>query len=152
MPKIHDDRSLRDCLAKLTVTEQRHLAGRFVNRTADLARDQVLRDAIEAAMDPDTSDTARAAAYKNARSVAVKTYTSCGRDADWLAQAEHFVAAACSAALTPDDALTEAANLAWKTAMQARMARNCAMIEAESIDEGGEIQAQYRLTEEFLAD
>ena len=50
----------------------------------------------------------------------------------------------------PEETLSDHVNPAWRAAMQARMARNCAMIEADEIDEGSENQDQYRLTEEFL--
>lgn len=151
MPKISNDQGLRERLHRLSIPEQRNLAGRFVNHVADLAQDPVLRDAIQSALEAEISESGRSHAYKTAKSIAVKTYTSCGRDADWLAQAEHFVAVACAAALTPEDAVGEQTNLAWKAAMQARVARNCAMIESDASDEISEIEAQYRLTEEFLA-
>ena len=150
MRKISNDHSLHQNLNNLAIEDQRLLAARYVNSVADLAQDQVLLDAIATAMAPDASASSRANAYKNAKSIAIKTYTSCGRDTDWLAQAEHFVAAGCAAALTPADTLSERVNPAWRAAMQARMARNCAMIEADEIDEGSESQRQYKLTEEFL--
>ena len=36
-------------------------------------------------------------ALRGARSHATKTYTACGSDTDWLAQAEHFASAAAAA-------------------------------------------------------
>jgi hypothetical protein len=151
MSKIADDHSLRQSLNDLPIEQQRMMAARFVNCVADLTRDEVLLEAIKTAMAPDASPSSRNNAYKNAKSIAIKTYTSCGRDTDWLAQAEHFVAAGCTAALTPDETLGEHVNPAWRAAMQARMARNCAMIEADEIDDGNEHQRQYQLTEAFLA-
>jgi hypothetical protein len=150
MRKITNDHSLHQSLNNLAIEDQRLLAARFVNRVADLTRNQVLLDAIETAAAPNAAPSSLANAYKNAKSIAIKTYTSCGHDTDWLAQAEHFVAAACAAALTPEENLSERVNPAWRSAIQARMARNCAMIEADEIDEGSENQDQYRLTEEFL--
>jgi hypothetical protein len=150
MRKITDDNSLHRNLNNLAIDDQRLLGAQFVNCVADLTQDQVLLDAIQTAITPNASPSSRLNAYKNAKSIAIKTYTSCGRDTDWLTQAEHFVAAGCAAALTPEDNLSEHVNTAWRAAMQARMARNCAMIEADDIGEGNENQRQYQLTEEFL--
>ena len=89
-------------------------------------------------------------AFKVARAYAVKTYTDCGKDTDWMAQADHFVAAAAAAALTPDELMTERRNRAWKAAVQARMAVSCAMMEDDSADESNTARQQYALTAEFL--
>ncbi len=63
------------------------------------------------------------------KAYSVQTFTACGRDADWASQAEHFVAAAALAALLPEKQLPATNTvLAWKAAMQARMAKNCEMI------------------------
>ncbi|MES9917662.1 MAG: hypothetical protein ABW160_17230, partial [Candidatus Thiodiazotropha sp. 4PDIV1] len=98
---------------------------------------------------PDLSTQEVETAYKDAKALATQTYTACGRDADWAAQAEHFVAAAATASLTPDE--NDGTKKAWRAAMQARMAKNCEMI---LNDEGGlanESENQYRLTEVFLS-
>lgn len=100
------------------------------------------------AMEPDAEDEEREEAYKAAKSIAVQTYTACGRDADWDAQAEHFVASACSAALTPDALITEKQNLAWKAAIQARMAKNCMMIGSGEGEVDNEAVIQYEIAEE----
>jgi hypothetical protein len=89
-------------------------------------------------------------AFRAARAYAVKTYTDCGKDTDWMSQADHFVAAAAAAALTPDELMTERQNRAWKAAVQARMAVSCAMMEDDSADESNTARQQYALTAEFL--
>ena len=66
---------------------------------------------------------------------------------DWLAQAEHFVAAALQAALAPADQLPGRSTAAWKAAMQARMARNCAMIETGQASADSESQRQYKIAQ-----
>ncbi|MGQ9832078.1 MAG: hypothetical protein ACUVQI_10950, partial [Thermochromatium sp.] len=53
-------------------------------------------------------------AFRVVHAYAVKTYTDCGKDTDWLAQADHFAAAA---ALKPDELITERQNRAWKAAV-----------------------------------
>jgi len=150
MPTISNDTQFRQALDQLDLREQRAVAALFVNGIAHLAREPRLREAIETAMDPDASDSQRANAYRNAKSIAVSTYTTCGKDADWLGQAEHFVAAACAVAMTPEDAIPERLNLAWKVAMQARMAHNCAMIDSDQADDVTIFKQQYDILEEFL--
>jgi hypothetical protein len=151
MPTISNDTQFRQALEQLQLQEQRAVAALFVNRLAQLAREPQLREAIDTAMDPDASATQRANAYRNAKSIAVSSYTTCGKDADWLGQAEHFLAAACAVALTPDDAIPERLNLAWKAAMQTRMAHNCAMIDSEQADDVTVFKQQYDILEEFLS-
>ncbi|MCU7819155.1 MAG: hypothetical protein KZQ57_09900 [gamma proteobacterium symbiont of Lucinoma myriamae] len=94
------------------------------------------------------------AAYKSIKSLAVKTYTACGDDADWPAQAAHFIATATKACLTPMDHLYNNSgiknNLAWKCAMQTRMAKNCEMIESDSRTIDNEAQKQYAISNDFL--
>jgi hypothetical protein len=110
-----------------------------------------LMNALKVALLPESSDEELKDAYKVAKSIATTTYTACGRDADWGLQAEHFIAAACAAALTPDALTSENLNIAWKAAIHCRMAKNCLLIESDSIEVEGEADRQYRLTEAFLA-
>jgi len=62
------------------------------------------------------------------RVAAIDSYTLCGRDADWLGQASHFVASAAAMCLTPEDQVAQCGDLAWSTAMNARMAKVCETI------------------------
>jgi hypothetical protein len=150
MPKINNDHALRDALngldrraathSRLPLRPERHppeqgRAGqpRHRNRAARPGRPGELEDA-----------------FKAAKAYATKTYTDCGKDTDWLAQADHFVAASAAAALTPDALLTEKQNRAWKAAMQARMAVNCTLIEEDDAPETSEAEHQYALAEAFL--
>ena len=75
----------------------------------------------------------------------------CGKDADWSAQAEHFVAMAYAAVLTPEPQIITKTNLAWKAAIQARMARNCAMIEQDHGEVENEAVKQYEIASDFLS-
>ena len=149
MTSISNDREFRDTIDQLDRDRQRALASLFVHGVADLVTIPELKEAIETAMDPDASLVRRRDAYRSAKAVSVSTYTACGRDADWLAQAEHFVAAACTVALTPDDVLPERTSVAWRAAMHARTARNCAMIETGAAEEVTEAQRQYETLGEF---
>ncbi|MCG8426343.1 MAG: hypothetical protein MI754_03180 [Chromatiales bacterium] len=152
MTTITNDQELRSALDTLSLEQQRAVGARFANSIAALTNNPRLTKCLENAMEPDASSEEREEAYKAAKSIAVKTYTACGRDADWTAQAEHFVAAACAAALTPDSLITEKQNLAWKAAIQARMAQNCMMIENGEGEVENEAIKQYEITAEFLAD
>lgn len=148
MAKITNDSELRAMIAGLGAQSQRTLGARFANSVAGYTQNKQLLAAIEAAMEPDLADDDKEQAYKNAKSISVKTYTACGRDADWLLQAEHFVAAAATAALAPV-AEQGGTNPAWKAAMQARMAQNCAMMETADDKVDNEAKRQYEIAEEF---
>ena len=149
MSSIANDQQLRTALNNLSTQQQRALGARFASSVGGLSEDTRLMKTLETAMNPDSSERELEDNYKIAKSIATKTYTACGRDADWLAQAEHFFAAACTAALTPDSLATPEINLAWKAAIQARMAKNCLMIENDAGEIDNEAQKQYRLAEEF---
>ncbi|PLY15396.1 MAG: hypothetical protein C0631_07165 [Sedimenticola sp.] len=151
MGKITNDQELRLALDTLTTDQQRALGALFAQSVAALGNNPRLNKNLDMAMAADATEHDREDAYRTAKSIAVKTYTACGRDADWSAQAEHFVAAACAAALTPDALITEKQNLAWKAAIQARMAQNCMMIENSEGDVENEAVKQYEITEKYLS-
>lgn len=148
---INNDLELRNALNGLTREQQRLLGARYTEGVAGAVDNPRLMSALKVALLPESSDQEQKDAYKVAKSIATKTYTACGRDADWGLQAEHFAAAACAAALTPDALATENFNAAWKAAIQARMANNCLMIESDAIEAESEAERQYRVTETFLA-
>ncbi|MES9962428.1 MAG: hypothetical protein ABW116_02715 [Candidatus Sedimenticola sp. 20ELBAFRAG] len=151
MASISNDQQLRAALDNLSVEEQRAIGARFAQSVSGLTSNSHLSKALDTAMEPDPTDEERAEAYKAAKSIAVQTYAACGKDADWEAQAEHFVASACQAALTPDTLIVEKQNLAWKAAIQARMAKNCIMISSGEGDIDNEALVQYAITEEFTS-
>jgi hypothetical protein len=151
MPSITNDQQLRAALENLSVQQQRTLGARFAGSVSGISEDPRLQKALETAMNTGSSEQELEDAHKIAKSIATKTYTACGRDADWIAQAEHFFAASCTAALTPDSLASPDINLAWKAAMQARMAKNCMMIQNDAGELDNEAQKQYRLAEEFSA-
>jgi len=150
MAAISNDHGLRDALNTLTAQQQRIIGGRFAKNVMHLCNDDRVSRAAKTALDPDAGDTALEDAFKAAKAYATKTYTDCGKDTDWLAQADHFVAAAVAAALTPAGQLSGKMNPAWKAAVQARMAKNCAMMEEEEGEEEGEPERQYRIANESL--
>jgi hypothetical protein len=150
MATIDTDQDLRAALNRLNSDQQRQLGCRFAQQVMNLSRDERVNRAINTGLMDRVSPGELEDAFKVARAYAVKTYTDCGKDTDWMAQADHFVAAAAAAALTPDEFMTERQNRAWKAAVQARMAVSCAMMEDDSADESHVARQQYALTTEFL--
>lgn len=133
--------------------QQRQLGLRFAQNVVHLSQDDRVKRAIETGLRADATEPELEDAYRAAKAWATKTYTDCGKDTDWLAQADHFVAAAAAAALTPDALLPEKkTNRGWKAAMHARMANNC-----ELVDDGGEgrldeVARQYEIAQAFMAE
>jgi hypothetical protein len=145
MASITNDQQLRELTNGLDADAQRVLGGRFAQSVIEITSSSRLKRAVEVASDPASSEEDMAEALKTARSIANDTYTACGRDADWMAQAEHFVARACAAALTAPEQLGASENPAWKAAMYARMAKNCQMIETGKGETDNEAQRQYQV-------
>ncbi|MCB1858077.1 MAG: hypothetical protein KDI63_07385 [Gammaproteobacteria bacterium] len=152
MSTITNDQQLRQALTALSLEQQRSLGVQFaanirLPKIGDSELSRVLVSASQSGNDSRTQEFA----YQSAKSIATRTFTACGNDADWQLQAEHFVAASCAAALTPEGLLAQGSNPAWKAAIQARMARNCLMMDDASGDIDNESQNQYRITEKFLS-
>ena len=150
MANIQNDHALREALNGLSGEQQRILGSRFAQSVLRLAQDERVRRAIETGLREGGSAGELEDAYKAAKAYATKTYTDCGKDTDWLAQADHFVAAAAAAALTPDNLLAEKQNRAWKAAVQARMAVNCELIELDDVPDQSEAERQYAIANAYL--
>lgn len=163
MTQIHNDHALREALQTLAPDRQRLLGARFAQSVADLSTNARVNHAIQTALRDDADTGELEDAFKAARGHAMKTYTQCGKDTDWLAQADHFVAAAAAAALTPaptpeattkttpSGLTTERQNPAWRAAVQARMASNCALMEADDVTAQTEAERQYAIANAFFA-
>jgi len=149
--KIENDRQLREALNDLPRESQRHLGARFVDSVSHLCSKPIIAQGITVAINSEHTADDLDYAYRNAKKLAIERYTSCGQDADWAIQAEHFVAAALAACLLPEEQFSSKDNPAWKAAMQARMARNCEMIINDSGEVDGESNRQYAIAEAYLA-
>ena len=147
---INNEQEFKQVLSELSVDEQRILASQFIESVAYLNPDPLIEHALKVARDKTLSSNDFEEAYKSIKSLVVNTYTACGNDADWPAQAAHFVATATKACLIPLAQLADKNNLAWKCAMQTRMANNCEMIESDSNTINNEAQKQYAITNNFL--
>jgi hypothetical protein len=150
MATITNDQDLRAALNQLNPEQQRLLGCQFAEHVMHLGKDERVNRAIATGLKEQLSPGELEDAFKVAKTCAVTTYTDCGKDTDWLAQANHFVAAAAAAALTPDALMTDRQNRAWKAAVQARMAVNCAMMEDDTASESDEARQQYGLVNAFL--
>lgn len=148
---IQNDQDLRSTLETLSINQQRALGALYIQSVQHLCDNPVIDRAITIARDTEHDNTSMNEAFKGVRSLSTQTYTACGGDACWPEQAAHFVATAAKACLTPEDQMGVNTNLAWRTAIQARLANNCEMIENDSGETHSEAQKQYALTEEFLA-
>ncbi len=152
MQEIVNDRQFRQVLNALPLEHQRRLGVRFANSVhIPRSGDSTLAKTLDSAMKSAGDSQEREFAYKSAKSIATNTYAACGTDADWLTQAEHFVAASCAAALTPEDTLSKGISPAWKAALQARMAQNCLSMETDTEVTDNEAQRQYLIALEFIA-
>jgi hypothetical protein len=150
MANIQNDHVLREALDGLSGEQQRILGSRFAQSVLRLSKDERVRRAIDTGLREDGSPGEIEDAFRAAKAYATKTYTDCGKDTDWLAQADHFVAAAAAAALTPDALVAEKQNRAWKAAVQARMAVNCELIESDEVPGQSEAERQYGIANAYL--
>ena len=150
MATISNDHDLRDALNGLAGEQRRVMGARFAESVMHLCKDERVKRAAQTAQRLDASEAELDDAFRAAKAYATKTYTDCGKDTDWLAQADHFVAAAVAAALTPESQRMDKVNPAWKAAVQARMAKNCETMEEDEGEEENETDRQYRIAAENL--
>lgn len=144
---IGNDKEFKAALAGLTTAKQRQVAARFVQRVFDLSKDVRVKAALEVAGRADISDAELTVVSQAANSARVESFTQCGKETDWGAQAGLFVAKAAVACVgTP----VPGGNLAWDAAMQARMARTCQTVATGEGTEHSEAGEQYRILEAFL--
>ncbi len=152
MPSIQNDQQFKAVLSELSPAQQRVVGSRFAESVQHLSSDPLIQRAIDLAKDPDTGADQLEQTRRAVKAYTVKTYTSCGDDVDWTGQAEHFVGTAVHACLVAEDQVKPESNMAWRSAMQARMANNCQMLNGDVEDMPSEADKQYVLTEAFLAE
>ncbi len=151
MPSIQNDQQFKAALSGLGLAQQRAIAALFVESVQALSSDARVQHAIDLAKNPDTTADQLEQARRTVKAYVVQTYTSCGNDVDWAGQAEHFVGTAALACLTAEDRIKPESNIAWRSAMQARMANNCQMLSSDSGEMPSEAEKQYVITDKFLA-
>ncbi len=144
---ISNDKDFKSALAGLTTAQQRQVAARFVQRVFSLSNDVRVKATLDAAARADISDAELTVVSQAANSARVESFTQCGKETDWSAQAGHFVAKAAVACVKVAEA---GASPAWDAAMQARMARTCETVATGEGTENREAEEQYRILEAFL--
>lgn len=144
---IGNDKDFKSALNGLPVAGQRQLAAAFVQRVLALSGDARVKAALDVAARADASDAELGMALQAANTARVESFTQCGRESDWMAQAGHFVAKAAVACVRPAEG---GDSPAWEAAMQARMARTCETVASGTGTENREAEAQYRILEAFL--
>jgi len=142
---ISNDKEFKAKLADLSVSQQRQVAARFVQRVFGLSNDVRVKAALEVAMRPEISEAELTVVSAAANTARVESFTQCGKETDWGAQAGHFVAKAAVACVGP-----ASATLAWDAAMQTRMAKTCETVATGEGTENREAEEQYRILDDFL--
>lgn len=145
MSTINSDTRFREALEALPLERQREIASRLVKNVLSLSDDPRLGAVVEAAAHGGDLDTA----FKTAKRVSLDAHARCGTEGDWNDQAGYFVARGAQAAVEPV-VRTAGKNLAWKAAMQCRMARTCLAAELDEDSHDMETGAQYQLLSDFL--
>ena len=144
---IQHDQEFKERLASLTTNQQRQVAARFAENVQSLSSDPRVVAAVNAAKRPDISEAELGVVFQAAKTACVESYTQCGKEADWANQAAHFMADAARNCVRLAE---RGGNLAWDTAMAARMARTCETIANGQGTENREAVQQYRILDEFL--
>jgi hypothetical protein len=144
---ISNDKEFKNALAGLSTAQQRQVAASFVQRVFALSGDIRIKAALDAAARADVSDAELTVLSGAANTARVESFTQCGKETDWSAQAGHFVAKAAVACVK---AAETGSNLAWDAAMHSRMARTCQTVADGAGTENVEAGEQYRLLEAFL--
>jgi hypothetical protein len=147
---IKNDQDFRSALDALTIAEQRSLGACFVESVAHLCQEPVIQRALEIIKNPQHSAIELKEVFKNVKSLVLQTHTNCGDESDWSEQAAHFVVVATRVCFTPESQIGVKHNIAWKCAIQCRLAKNCEMIDSSSDKVEYEAQKQYVIAENYL--
>lgn len=149
--QITTDGEFKAALSQLSLIQQRQVGALLVERVLNLCDDYRVKNALEAAKQATLNPEQLTTAYRAAKAASTESFTQCGKDADWLAQAGHFVAAASADCVLPTEQLKPTDNLAWNAAMHARMAKNCETIAQGEGSDNQEAQSQYEILANFLS-
>jgi hypothetical protein len=149
MSAIRKDSELKQALHQLDPVKRRDVCAGFVDSVMSLNTAKRVTHAIATAHDPDAGEDELLAAFKAARAATVESRTRCGADCNWDEQAAHFVARATAAAVAPEGHC-KAPDPPWQVVMSCRMARNCALIEADDDSDNAENEVQYKIMNDLL--
>lgn len=143
---IANDKEFKAALAALGGLDRRQAAAHLVRQVFELSGDPRVKGALDLAARTDVSEAELSVAAAGVNTARVESFTQCGRDADWKAQASHFVARAAQECIKSDVDLGSA----WEAAMQARMARICEALAAGEGTGNREAEAQFEALAAFL--
>ena len=143
---ISNDKEFKAALAALGDADRRKVATQIVQQVLDLSGDPRVKGGLDLACRADVGSAELLVAAAGVNTARVESYTQCGKDTNWTAQASHFVARAAQECVKPVVDLAAV----WEAAMQARMARICQTVAAGEGTGNSEAEAQYRALEKFL--
>jgi len=150
MPNTDESKAFREAIKNLKCSRQRTLAARFVENVLSLSDDERIPRIIALAASENPSREELDAALKSAKAAIIASHTRCGADCDWEEQASYFVARAAAAAVSPEEKCAAGA-AAWQAAVNCRMARTFAAIEANTESAiKAESEQEFRILNEFL--
>ena len=148
MSQITNDTEFKQTLEGLDDTQQRIVAGRFVEHVLSLSNDKRLNNVVKVATDSDATDAEIADALKSARAATFDSHTRCGSEGHWSDQAGYFVARAAAAAVTPQ-LQSKSGGPAWQAALSIRMAQTCVLIDSDDVTPVGN-EWQYEILTNYL--
>jgi hypothetical protein len=137
MSSNFDSKEFSGTLSALTVSQQRRVASKFIEKVLDLADERCLDNIVKLFSNQEISAQDLEAAHRRARSIYVETHPHSDlSELNYDHQAKHFVAEACMTCVAPVYEETQVCHLAQRVAMYCRLARTCSSIghEDETVD------------------
>jgi hypothetical protein len=160
MSKITNNEAFRQALSSISLEKQRQIGARFVRDVLDLTDNPLVKNGQAIAAKSGVTAEELNNAYHGVHTAYVATHPSSDLSAlDYAKQAEHFVAEACMACLSPTFHETGTHHLAAKVAMYCQMARTCSTINHEGeypefsgVEEAVKklVDSQYQILSEYL--
>jgi len=148
---IQSDTDFKKALSDLSIEQQRKVGRLFIEHVITLSESPTVKRAITAIDESELSAEDIEEGFRAAKAAAVDSYTYCGQEADWMRQAGHFVAAAVATCMMSEEQAAQCGDLAWTTAMNARLARVCEGITRGQGEDNGEANQQYQILETYLS-
>ncbi|MEJ2622488.1 MAG: hypothetical protein P8163_20230 [Candidatus Thiodiazotropha sp.] len=151
MSSNFDSKEFRDTLSALTVSQQRRVASKFIEKVIDLADERCLDNIVKLFSNQEISAQDLEAAHRRARSIYVETHPHSDlSELNYDHQAKHFVAEACMTCVAPVYEEPQVCHLAQRVAMYCRLARTCSSIGHE--DETVDFSQAEKVTKKSIAE
>ncbi len=149
MKTITNDIEFKHVLEGMEYSNQRVLAGLFVQSVIGLSIDDRIKRVVKVACDPEATADELAIALTSAKAAMLDCHARCGAEGDWKQQSGYFVARAATSAVTPEGQC-RLGGPAWQAAMSSRMACTSIKIHSEDKCQGDESARQYRILSDYL--